>query len=482
MSALARKPENIRNIIKDYSVDYGVFELCFYKDRKPVYVYIDDRFILDSSGCPLYAHSRKKKISWVSVIEKGYAKFLGSYEELNFSTCLKSFVDFTGGVVARVNLRDDPKDSTKDFKKVYSLLEESWYMCACTRTKVDEKILSKIHTYTVLGIYKTPNNGPTLVKLRDPLPPRKRGDEPLCLNPADLERIGSTTRKEIGYDAAKKSNMQFFMRFEYFCKNFETVMACCYIPSNFKCVSIHGAWTEGSMGGSIKSAAWGENPQYVVTVTEDTKVFIVVSQKKRGLMKIGLWAYSLEGREASRIVSPHNGSEDGWGKPIHKEDYTDAQEVGFSIDVKKGKLPLVVIPALEKDSQPGEFSMNVYAKESSHPAIEAVKEWKFCKVVEEKSWACKREYIIRTHSPFCSQEQNLHFVVRAVGTRKNDEGIYPRVEGNGYVMKGDEGHPVIACKLTANSEYTVSLKSKEPKYSGKYKIIVCSNECEFDLS
>lgn len=465
-----------------------MYELCFYRNRKPERVIIDDRFVVDSSqhSLPQYAFNREGKIAWCSVSEKGYAKWLGSYDKLSYSHCQKSFADFTGGIVTSIYLKKDLMKKEEALKKLWELYNSGCcYMCSCTDQTIKSSELHKKHAYTVLGFYKVPQLEPTLVRLRDPLNKRREEDKLLHLRDTDLKHIDEAAKEMIGYKAAKESQMEFYMTFEDFFNNFSTVVCCRYIPSNFKSQSIQGVWRGDSMGETVSSTVWGENPQYAVTAVEDTELHIAVSQKNTGEekpSKVGVRVYSLEGREAYRIFSPHNGSEDGWGNLIHNECYQDFSELWFSINVTKDKFPLVVIPTIKSGGSSREFGVDIYAKESSNLKVEEAKEWKYRKTVEEESWSCECVYTIRTRPLPGQDERPCHFVVRVVGPKTTKEKMpIPRVyDGTNQVDKNIKNYTEVACKLMPNKDYTVSL-SPGSKYSGPLKINVYSNDCDFDF-
>ena len=91
----------------------------FFKDFKWIYVIIDDRIpCVDKS--PVFSRCKDPTETWVSLIEKAYAKLHGCYETLFSGFIDDGLVELTGFVSEKINLHDsddcfpNPALGTKD--------------------------------------------------------------------------------------------------------------------------------------------------------------------------------------------------------------------------------------------------------------------------------------------------------------------------------------------------------------------------------
>ena len=60
-------------------------------------VIVDDRLPLKDDNTPAFATSKDKRELWVSILEKAYAKFYGSYEAIEGGFVHIGLMNFTGG-------------------------------------------------------------------------------------------------------------------------------------------------------------------------------------------------------------------------------------------------------------------------------------------------------------------------------------------------------------------------------------------------
>ncbi|TPP61771.1 Calpain-5 [Fasciola gigantica] len=100
-ACLVRDPSLMKRVLispryNQWSKYCGVFEFRFWRFGVWVTVVVDDRLpTLD--GELLYCHAYKSDEFWCSLLEKAYAKLLGSYEALEGGELADALVDFTGG-------------------------------------------------------------------------------------------------------------------------------------------------------------------------------------------------------------------------------------------------------------------------------------------------------------------------------------------------------------------------------------------------
>lgn len=83
------EPENLRHLFDGlYPIIFHSFSACgiyvfrFYSREKWAYVIIDNKIPCNSENEPLFSRSKVKNQSWVSLIEKAYAKLKGNYRKM----------------------------------------------------------------------------------------------------------------------------------------------------------------------------------------------------------------------------------------------------------------------------------------------------------------------------------------------------------------------------------------------------------------
>jgi calpain, invertebrate len=83
----------------------GIYVFRFFKDFKWIYVIIDDRIpCVDKS--PVFSRCKDPTETWVSLIEKAYAKLHGCYETLFSGYIDDALVEMTGFVSEKFYLHD----------------------------------------------------------------------------------------------------------------------------------------------------------------------------------------------------------------------------------------------------------------------------------------------------------------------------------------------------------------------------------------
>lgn len=91
---------------------YGVYTCRFYVDGEWIEVITDTRIPCianeeDSLGVPVYSKSTSRKEMWIQLIEKSYAKAIGSYEALTKVSINDVLIHLTGGSVQELILNED---------------------------------------------------------------------------------------------------------------------------------------------------------------------------------------------------------------------------------------------------------------------------------------------------------------------------------------------------------------------------------------
>ncbi|KAK6623356.1 hypothetical protein RUM43_009208 [Polyplax serrata] len=93
----------------------GIFHFRFWRFGQWVDVVIDD-MLPTIDGKLVFTHSHSKDEFWVSLVEKAYAKLLGSYDHLEEGHISDALVDMTGGVSEIIDLKSREYDSSDDMR------------------------------------------------------------------------------------------------------------------------------------------------------------------------------------------------------------------------------------------------------------------------------------------------------------------------------------------------------------------------------
>ncbi|XP_053315064.1 calpain-13-like [Spea bombifrons] len=110
LGALTLKPYLLKKIIpsnQEYDKNYtGIFHFRFWSFGEWLDVVVDDKLPF-VDGRYLSVKPSCENELWPCLVEKAYAKLLGSYEKLHFGNPAEAFVNFTGGLVLTFDLKSD---------------------------------------------------------------------------------------------------------------------------------------------------------------------------------------------------------------------------------------------------------------------------------------------------------------------------------------------------------------------------------------
>nr|XP_012330966.1 calpain-13 [Aotus nancymaae]XP_012330968.1 calpain-13 [Aotus nancymaae]XP_021530108.1 calpain-13 [Aotus nancymaae] len=159
LGSLTQNPQYMRKILIDerqsFSHQYaGIFRFRFWQCGQWVEVVIDDRLPVQGDQCLFVRPLRHNQEFWPCLLEKAYAKLLGSYSDLHYGYLEDGLVDLTGGVITNVHLYSSPADlviAVKTAIKAGSLIT-----CATPKGLTDtaegmNNGLVSLHAYTVTG-------------------------------------------------------------------------------------------------------------------------------------------------------------------------------------------------------------------------------------------------------------------------------------------------------------------------------------------
>ena len=180
---------------------------------------------------------------WVPLVEKAYAKFNGSYDNINGGVTTWSLSDMTGGVAVRMDLTWANVEAigVTEFKEfiqrylernaIFTTSNDHDYLSRSTGEVYESNGLVKGHAYSLLSVEDVlTRHGPKcLVKLRNPHGQTEWKGK-WADNSSKWELVDKETQAKIGYKWEHDGG--FFMAFEDWVNQFE-IFTMCYIPYVF---------------------------------------------------------------------------------------------------------------------------------------------------------------------------------------------------------------------------------------------------------
>jgi hypothetical protein len=292
--------ELISNIfISEDDSPVGAYGIRFHKNGQWETVFIDDHFPVMSeeykeqkSAGAAFAYTDNFEEIWVSLIEKAYAKYYGSYAALEHGFCHFALADLTGGESEAISISQASRGAQKElfWAKLKKYRHNGFLMGAGSVSEdggdkeLEETGLVMGAIYTVLQVVEVEGN--RLLFLRNP--PGDHG-----------EWQGDWSDDWGGWNARLKMKLNvvdddddgcFYMSFDDFCLAFRTLYLCRYYdPAVWKEYSFHERWTkmEGTTQGlptkHNPKCKLDENPQFALAIDRPTDVCISMSQTDNGI-------------------------------------------------------------------------------------------------------------------------------------------------------------------------------------------------------
>ncbi|XP_058489751.1 calpain-12 isoform X1 [Solea solea] len=278
-----------QNMSKPYA---GIYHFRFWQYGEWVEVVVDDRLPV-REGRLLFSYSRTRNEFWSALVEKAYAKLIGSYGSLKGGNISEGMEDFTGGIAYSVDITSrTPRVLWRSL--TVALSRGSLLSCFIQVYayqdigKVTGDGLIKGHAYAITDTDKVTNASDDilLLKLRNPWgfveyngPWSDKGKEWDSIEKAEKERI----------ELKKREDGEFWINAEDFCRLFDIVELCSLRPDSLDetktpvspsapvpqatwTISEHeGLWVTGSSaGGSRKyNRTFWKNPQFQLVLREE---------------------------------------------------------------------------------------------------------------------------------------------------------------------------------------------------------------------
>ncbi|XP_044291240.1 calpain-12-like [Varanus komodoensis] len=284
-AALTLYPGILRKVVpkdqgfqgKDYA---GIFHFQFWHFGQWVDVVVNDRLpTLD--GKLLFVHSAQENEFWMPLLEKAYAKLNGSYAAIWGGFLTESFVDLTGGIVEKLNLKEAQPGLFKNIRMAYkrgSLMGGTiLHKTEEQNKKLQAKGLIVNHVYTITDLHKIllKDKKVKLLQLRNPWG-KMDWKGPWGYGSNMWSSIDEEFQKTL---CEKKNDGVFWMQLEDFVDCFDILEICHFsadsaveefAPFRWSSSCFQGTWKK-ALAGSDEDGTPGEvqtNPQFLILFLE----------------------------------------------------------------------------------------------------------------------------------------------------------------------------------------------------------------------
>ncbi|XP_030601224.1 calpain-12 isoform X2 [Archocentrus centrarchus] len=260
----------------------GIFHFRFWQYGEWVEVVVDDRLPI-REGRLLFSYSRTRNEFWSALVEKAYAKLIGSYGSLKGGNISEGMEDFTGGIARSLNISSrTPRVLWRSLTAALS--RGSLLSCfiqaknSCDIGKVTGDGLIKGHAYAITDTDKLTkvSDEILLLRLRNPW-----GFVEYCGPWSDKDKnwdnVEQTEKERLEMKSSEDG--EFWISAEDFSKLFDVVEFCSVNPDNYEegstpatwtITAFEGCWVSGiSAGGSRKNnRTFYKNPQFTLVLNE----------------------------------------------------------------------------------------------------------------------------------------------------------------------------------------------------------------------
>jgi calpain len=375
ISSLADKKKFLNRVVcSDNTFDKenyaGIFHFRFWKFGEWIDVVIDDRLPVDEYDRLVYTSSSNKKEFWPALLEKAYAKFRGSYKNIDGGLTEYALQDFSGGIIETHFLGDLNAENAVEFFKS-KLRKNALLGAAITDANTDKSQLPSGHAYTITGAAKYKSNK-ILIRVRNPWGNATEWKGAWSDESQEWKYIPDEFKNKIGFEI--KQDGEFWMSYEDFLKNFSRITVCNLSPDEndaevgtkkWQKVQFKGEWVAGvTAGGSMGNIeTYHFNPQYLLTLDEprNSSVVIAMLQRenfpKRKLIKINFDVYKVEGENIEN--RPMKKGFFTSRNIVGASEYSLVQETHVRLELSKGKY--LIVPSTNEPDVEGEFLIRVFA-------------------------------------------------------------------------------------------------------------------------
>uniref|UniRef100_A0A8C0CGM0 Calpain 8 n=1 Tax=Balaenoptera musculus TaxID=9771 RepID=A0A8C0CGM0_BALMU len=245
----------------------AIFHFQFWRYGEWVDVVVDDR-LPTKDGELLFLHSEEGSEFWSVLLEKAYAKEVGSYEALAGGSTVEGFEDFTGGISEFYELKKQPASLFQIIRKALragSLLAcSSDVSSAAAAEAITSLKLVKSHAYSVTGVEEVDFRGypEKLIRLRNPWGEVEWmgawSDELIDKPEGQWNYVDPRQKEKLDKNAEAG---EFWMSFSDFLRQFSGLEICHLSLDSLSSEEVHkwnlilfsGCWIRGSTAGGCQN-------------------------------------------------------------------------------------------------------------------------------------------------------------------------------------------------------------------------------------
>lgn len=230
LAALARRPELIRNIFKTSNTNsQGLYEIYIYYQGKKHILFVDDHLIYSNYGRQyvndfLFANPNGSEL-WVLLLEKAFAKFEGGFSNIVGGVCSQVFTFLTGAATTTTSGSNKIANCWDEIKTC--IAKNNIIACGSNQgsgTHNDKSMygIHYSHAYSLNDAreYDDGRERIRLVKVRNPW-----GQKEWQGAFSDSSNKWTPALKKY-FNLEVKEDGSFWMPFEDFCKEFNTLYIC----------------------------------------------------------------------------------------------------------------------------------------------------------------------------------------------------------------------------------------------------------------
>ena len=291
-------------------------------------VEVDTLLPCDERGRPIFCGTAGA--GWAAMVEKAFAKLLGSYAALEGGRCVESLVDLTGGVCHTLRIpkkanEDEPTAEESEAMLALASSLRKWHdqrqlLCVTRRGRVageedNAPHVPSNHAYAIVDVRKT-----EAVLLRDPAAVRAEGEDDEGDEGGDERYAPPTFAADVWIELGMLSKL------------FDKIIMCKALPFAPPPPSLRpsgkeaaenpdgppalpdivegGCWLQHRFviprvyGGLPSSPAWCDNPQFVLRCARKATLIVAFGQRQRRQRVLGLSALLPDGAATSAPLPP----------------------------------------------------------------------------------------------------------------------------------------------------------------------------------
>ncbi|XP_066137675.1 calpain-9-like isoform X1 [Euwallacea fornicatus] len=368
----------------------GAFRFRFWHFGEWREVIVDDR-LPTHKGRLVHLHCSNSTEFWAALLEKAYAKFYGSYENLMFGSTTKALQDLTGGIVQSFGLSHQDRYLT--FQVLNSAVPRSSLLIATITQDKESKRQLRLrnglitqHAYSVTGLARVRGtSGETpLVRLKNPW---ARGEWTGAWSDRSWEWDGLTARDKELLSVRVANEGEFWMSFEDFARHFTQLDLVHIGPDDWmmesalhskqpwRAVLARRRWRAGynAGGGPSYVDTTAMNPQFhvqipratsnkchvVVSVTQSYETNMADMKKRKPLFALGFAVYEVP--PSMQRLTPNFVTDQ---KPLDVTNHSVAREVVTFFTLPPGDY--IVVPQTNVPNLDGKFLLRILTDEQSN--------------------------------------------------------------------------------------------------------------------